>query len=81
MCVCSLIQIWDISDYCVSVTGPTPSHEAPPGLLCWKAHMMGVVSIDLAEDKSLIITASTDCCVRLWTMQGRHIGEPKDISR
>lgn len=71
-----LSQIWDISGYCESVVGPTPVTEPPPGVLCWRAHRRSVVSIDLAEDKALIVTASTDCCVSLWTMEGRYIGEP-----
>ena len=58
----------------MSVSEPTPLNEAPPSVLCWRAHLTTVVSIDLAEDKGLIVTASTDCCVRLWTMQGRYIG-------
>ena len=51
----------------MSVSKSTPLYEAPPDVLCWRAHITTVVSIDLAEDKALIITASTDCCVRLWT--------------
>ena len=49
--------------------------EPPHGQLCWRAHKKSVVSIDLAEDKALIVTASTDCCVCLWTMEGRYIGK------
>ena len=52
----------------MSVSESTPLYEAPPDVLCWRAHITTVVSIDLAEDKALIITASTDCCVRLWTI-------------
>ena len=44
-------------------------------MVAWRAHVRSIVSIDLAEDKGLVITASTDCCVRLWTMRGRYIGE------
>ena len=44
-------------------------------MVAWQAHLRSIVSIDLAEDKGLVFTASTDCCVRLWTMQGRYIGE------
>ena len=33
------------------------------------------MSVDLAEAKGLIISASTDQRVHLWTMKGRFIGE------
>ena len=45
----------------MSVSKSTPLYEAPADVLCWRAHITTVVSIDLAEDKALIITASTDC--------------------
>lgn len=54
---------------------PKPVTTPPPLMVAWRAHLRSIVSIDLAEDKGLVITASTDCCVRLWTMQGRYIGE------
>ena len=68
-------QLWDISDYCVHVMGPKPVTRPPPLLLAWRAHLSSIVSINLAESKGLVVTASTDCCVRVWTMQGRYIGE------
>ena len=40
----------------------------------WKGHFASVVSIDIVEEKNLIISASTDCCVSLWTLEGRYIG-------
>ncbi len=40
----------------------------------WKGHFSSVVSIDLAEEKELIVTASTDRCVSLWSFEGRYIG-------
>ena len=54
---------------------------SPPQGPTWKAHATSIVSIDLAEAKELIITASTDCCVRLWSKMGRYIGEPGFLHR
>ena len=34
-----------------------------------------VVSVEMVEDRDLIVSASTDCCVRVWTTSGRYIGE------
>ena len=67
--------MWEIDDYCYKVApSDKPVKEAPPHSLAWKAHLNSIVSIDLAEDKGLIITASTDCCVRMFTLNGRYIG-------
>ncbi|KAL5475077.1 hypothetical protein EMCRGX_G027131 [Ephydatia muelleri] len=37
-------------------------------------HMGVVVSVEMVEDRDLIVSASTDCCVRVWTTSGRYIG-------
>ena len=52
-----------------------PIRELPPLEKTWKGHFSSIVSIDLAEDKELIVTASTDRCVSLWTIDGRYIGK------
>ena len=73
-------QIWDIDNYCYKVAAEDkPVKENPPHSLAWRAHLNSIVSVDLAEDKGLIITASTDCCVRLFTLNGRYIGKITDI--
>ena len=67
--------MWEIDDYCFKVpSSDKPIKEAPPLRLTWRAHLNSIVSVDLAEDKGLIITASTDCCVRMFTVNGRYIG-------
>ena len=67
--------MWEIDDYCFKVpSSDKPIKEAPPLGLTWRAHLNSIVSVDLAEDKGLIITASTDCCVRMFTVNGRYIG-------
>ena len=71
--ILSLPQEWLIADYCLKVDEPVVT-EAPPSGLTWKGHTSSVVSIDLAEAKELIITASTDHCVCLWSNKGRYIG-------
>ncbi|XP_071485402.1 WD repeat-containing protein on Y chromosome-like [Diadema antillarum] len=46
----------------------------PPKLNSFRAHLKSITFIDYAEDKQLILTGSTDCSVRLWTLSGRYIG-------
>ena len=72
--------MWEIDNYCYEVApSDKPVKEAPTHSLAWKAHLNSIVSVDLAEDKGLIITASTDCCVRMFTLNGRYIGVCKQI--
>jgi len=42
--------------------------------------MKAVNSVSYVNDQSLLVTASTDCSVRLWTIQGRFIGKGLVIS-
>ncbi|KAI4884075.1 hypothetical protein NFI96_030672 [Prochilodus magdalenae] len=47
----------------------------PPKLLSsWRCHLKGIVHLEYAERYSLVVTASLDCNVRLWTIAGRYIG-------
>jgi len=39
------------------------------------AHMKAVNTVSYVDEQALIITASTDCSVRLWTVTGRYIGK------
>jgi WD40 repeat protein len=69
------IQVWDINDYCIDIPyGQRPVREMPKLLNGWRGHTKTIVSIDIAEEKKLIITASTDCRVSLWTTSGKYIG-------
>lgn len=47
----------------------------PPIISSWRGHTDAIISIDIVEHKELIITASLDCCVSLWTLCGRYIGK------
>lgn len=69
------IQIWNVSKYCIQVSKSQKPIQTPPEItLAWKAHSTSIVSIDLVEEKSLLITASTDCSICVWTFNGRYIG-------
>lgn len=68
-------QAWDISCYCLHKTTEDIIFQAPPLELMFRAHMLPILSISLAENKSLIITSSADQCIRLWTSSGRYLSE------
>ncbi|XP_046569407.1 WD repeat-containing protein on Y chromosome-like [Haliotis rubra] len=53
---------------------PEKSVKTPRLLNSFRAHVCPVNSIDFIEDRELIITASVDCAIRLWTICGRYIG-------
>lgn len=53
----------------------------PPRLLSsWRGHVKSVVSLDYVERFRLIVTASLDCNVRVWTIKGGYVGECSENS-
>ena len=51
-----------------------PICKPPQTLLAFRGHAKSIVSVEYCEKKQLIVTASTDCYVRLWTINGKYIG-------
>lgn len=77
------ISIWDVEDYCLK--GKTS--QPPERLFFWRAHVQSITSIEPVEiwNCEILLTASLDCTVRLWTTEGHFVGtlgQPKiwDIS-
>lgn len=35
----------------------------------------GDYSIELVEERNVLVTSSSDCAVRLWTLEGQYIGK------
>ncbi|CAH3022493.1 unnamed protein product [Porites evermanni] len=77
------ISIWDVEDYCLK--GKTS--QPPERLFFWRAHVQSIASIEPVDiwNCEILLTASLDCTVRLWTMEGHFVGtlgQPKiwDIS-
>ena len=48
--------------------------KPPETLLAFRGHAKSIVSIEYCEKKQLIVTASNDCYVRLWTINGKYLG-------
>lgn len=48
--------------------------RAPPLVLCLRAHLQPIVSIDYVPKYRQIITASFDCSLRLWRCDGQYVG-------
>jgi WD40 repeat protein len=58
------IALWDISQCCIS---KQDDYEMPLQIE-WRAHLQSIVCMDMIEKEKMIITGSTDCSVRLWTV-------------
>ena len=46
----------------------------PVCLTSFRAHCKSIVTLDYVGDKQLIVSASGDCCIRLWTINGKYLG-------
>ena len=60
---------------------PPPTSSDPKRTLIFpllvnsfRAHMRSIHSIDYVTEREILITASADCSVRLWTLNGQYIG-------
>ncbi|XP_069131359.1 LOW QUALITY PROTEIN: cilia- and flagella-associated protein 337-like [Argopecten irradians] len=74
------ILIYDVDGYCLNGKA-----KAPPTLIhSWRGHVDSVLSLEMVEKNKVILTASMDCTVRMWTFNGDYIGtygqpEPWDL--
>lgn len=69
-----VIKVWDISEYCIASV--TENESTPPLLKQFQPHTDTINSIQLftRSERLLVLTASSDCAVALWDVEGRHIG-------
>lgn len=56
------------------IDGWAVSLVPPPLLSSWRGHVKSIVSLEYVERFSLIVTASLDCNVRVWTIGGGYVG-------
>ncbi|XP_053556792.1 uncharacterized protein LOC128648157 [Bombina bombina] len=64
------VYIWNISQYALHGL-----EDKPPTLLhCWRAHLCDITSVIPLSKHGLVVTSSMDCTVKLWSLQGEHIG-------
>ena len=66
------------------VAPPPPLQDgvAPDPIVRWKAHAGEILSIEYVphDEQPLLLSASGDCTVRLWTFQGQYIGTFGQVS-
>ncbi|XP_036392841.1 WD repeat-containing protein on Y chromosome [Megalops cyprinoides] len=63
------IYVYDINMYALG-----PERDAPKMTNYWRAHISRVTCLQIIEDDNMLLTSSTDCTVRLWTIHGEFIG-------
>ncbi|XP_041112477.1 WD repeat-containing protein on Y chromosome-like [Polyodon spathula] len=54
--------------------GWTTSPVPPKLLSSWRCHLQRIVHVEYVDRFQLIVTASLDCNVRLWSIAGKYIG-------
>ncbi|KAJ3130047.1 hypothetical protein HK098_006759 [Nowakowskiella sp. JEL0407] len=65
--------VWNIKETCLDDKTPM-GQEIISILYFWRCHMKSIVSVEIVEPQEMIITASTDCTVRLFTIRGEFVG-------
>lgn len=68
------VHLWDISNYCTESPDALKGDQVPPVLAKWRAHVQPITDMLLLLEGGHIVTASTDCSVRVWTDKGDYIG-------
>jgi len=58
----------------ISETGLNTMTSPPSCLTSYRAHCSSIVTLDYVNSMELVVSASTDCCVRLFTLNGKYIG-------
>ncbi|XP_022090760.1 WD repeat-containing protein 49-like isoform X1 [Acanthaster planci] len=69
------IKVWNIQEYCM-LQPETIVTEPPPLVASWQPHADMISSLIVCErnDRTLIISSSTDCSVQVWDIYGICIG-------
>eukprot|EP00056_Hartaetosiga_gracilis_P008853 m.127299 g.127299 ORF g.127299 m.127299 type:complete len:1057 (+) comp13005_c0_seq2:75-3245(+) len=68
------VYLWDIARYCCGKKTATKSgDESPRVISTWRAHVNVISDVQLVFN-STIVTSSSDCSVRVWSLNGDYIG-------
>jgi hypothetical protein len=64
------LSLWRIESYCTSRSTSFPPERAT----VWRAHTQKITQLLLVEQWNVLISASADTSVRVWTLDGHSIG-------
>ncbi|KAL5267550.1 hypothetical protein ACHWQZ_G004550 [Mnemiopsis leidyi] len=80
------VSVYEISRWCINVPHtkrysanavhrqPAVRFSEPPLHGKFQCHLSTITNVELVPVKNLIITSSTDCSIRVWTLNGTYIG-------
>ena len=53
---------------------PDDTIRVPPLLNSFRGHLQSITSVDLISERELLLSASSDCSIRMWTLGGQFVG-------
>lgn len=69
------IMIFDVSRFAITEEWTAEDYERSVQMKNhWRAHITPVTSVSYAGGRDLILTASKDATIRVWTIDGAHVG-------
>lgn len=80
------VSVFDISRWCFNMdtarryppnavhVQPAPPMDGPPVNAHFRCHLYTITNVELVPVQNIIITSSTDCSIRVWTISGTYIG-------
>eukprot|EP00055_Hartaetosiga_balthica_P010904 m.48002 g.48002 ORF g.48002 m.48002 type:complete len:1036 (+) comp7370_c0_seq3:211-3318(+) len=67
------VYLWDIATYCTKRGDQMAQYDTPHVIATWRAHVNVISDVKMVYDTT-IMTASSDCSVRVWSLNGDYIG-------
>ncbi|XP_031555888.1 WD repeat-containing protein on Y chromosome-like [Actinia tenebrosa] len=69
-----IAQVWSTTQRMSSMDDI--AEAPPPRMISWQAHSGAVVSLEVVsrDGRTFVISASSDCTARLWTLKGDFVG-------
>ncbi|XP_053166341.1 WD repeat-containing protein 49-like isoform X2 [Hemicordylus capensis] len=64
------VYVYDIKDYALQES----KEEAPTYVNHWRAHLKLILSLEVIDEDSILLSSSIDRTVRLWSLDGEYIG-------
>ncbi|XP_050985722.1 WD repeat-containing protein on Y chromosome isoform X1 [Labeo rohita] len=63
------IYVYNVKQYALG-----PEQNPPEKVNFWRAHISSITSLKIIDKDQFLLTSSTDCSVRLWSIHGEFIG-------
>ncbi|XP_068123133.1 cilia- and flagella-associated protein 337-like [Hyperolius riggenbachi] len=64
------IYAYDLKDYAIH----GPEKDPPSSVGHWRAHVNMITQLEVIDEDKVLLSSSSDCAVRLWSLNGEFIG-------